>query len=100
MKDHKAAELYCYNITADEVWYGMVQLLRLQMANNSQFFLIPRRSTDHLTTQERSARQGLFMSLLRVYLVPDVGHEQFVDEAIALLNSHLSDLDVATVESM
>jgi hypothetical protein len=37
------------------------------------------------------------MALLRVYLVPEPGKKEYLPEAIALLNSHLADLDVAKV---
>ncbi len=47
--------------------------------------------------KERGARQELFMALLRVYLVPEQGKQEYTQEAINLLNGHLSDLDVAKV---
>ena len=53
-----------------------------------------------LTLQDRATRQKLFMALLRVYLVPEPGKKEYVPEAIALLNSHLADLDVAKVRDL
>ena len=50
---------------------------------------------ENTRSSDRGARQKLFMALLRVYLVPETGKRSYTQEAINLLNSHLSDLDVA-----
>ncbi len=75
--DHTAAERYCYEHTVAQVCT---------------------RSYGQSDMQDRPVRQKLFMSLLRVYLVPEPGKKEFIPEAINLLNSHLADLDVAKVD--
>ena len=50
---------------------------------------------ENTVSKDRPARQRLFMALLRVYLVPEAGKRDYTQEAINLLNGHLSDLDMA-----